>query len=302
MSTKTINICIPVFNEEENLQSFFADLKTTCSLLEKKYSIKLEIIFFDDGSTDNSRNIINKFENMELLYSNENKGLGYAIKELINFTKNSDAIGMFKVDSDGQMNMQDLEKYLEDDFYKDCDVIYGNRFHKHSNYRMPKFRRIGSIFFKYFLKIFSINISDPTNGFVYLSKKYIENFKIIGNYNAAQQILLDAKLRNLKIAEVGVDLNTRERGRSFIGIKYPIIVISNLVALYVYKKTVRVLIAPGIVSLILGFVILLYNIFLWIAEARPQIISDQILILLIVFGAQLSITGFIIEIFKNKSD
>ena len=86
MSTKTINICIPVFNEEENLQSFFADLKTTCSLLEKKYSIKLEIIFFDDGSTDNSRNIINKFENMELLYSNENKGLGYAIKELINFT------------------------------------------------------------------------------------------------------------------------------------------------------------------------------------------------------------------------
>ena len=77
---------------------------------------------------------------------------------------------------------------------------------------------------------------------------------------------------------------------------------SNLVALYVYKKTIRVLIAPGIISLLIGFTLLIYNVFLWVSGVKSQIISDQILILFIVFGAQLSITGFVIEIIKNRSN
>ena len=302
MSTKTINICVPVYNEEENLDNFYLNLQNTALTLENKYGINLNIVFFDDGSNDNSKQKLKNFKDVELLYSNENKGLGYAIKELILYTKQTDAIGMFKVDGDGQMNLDDLEKFLNDEYYENYDVIYGNRFHSSSNYDMPLLRKLGSKFFKYFMKIFSIKISDPTNGFVYLSRRYIDNSKIIGNYNAAQQILLDAKLRNLKIGEVNIELTTRDSGESFIGIKYPIIVISNLIALYVYKKTVRVLVAPGIFSLLIGFLLLIYNIYLWLIGVKTQIISDQILILFIVFGAQLSITGFLIEIFKNRSN
>lgn len=302
MSTKTINICVPVYNEEENLNHIYQDLQKAALTLIDKYAINLNIVFFDDGSIDNSRQKLKEFKDVELLYSNENKGLGSAIKELILHTKQSDAIGMFKIDGDGQMNLNDLEKFLDGEYYENYDVIYGNRFHSSSNYEMPLLRKLGSKFFKYIMKSFSINISDPTNGFVYLSRRYIDNSKIIGNYNAAQQILLDAKLRNLKIGEVDIELTPRDSGESFIGIKYPIIVISNLIALYVYKKTVKVLIAPGIFLLLIGFLLLIYNIYLWIIGVKTQIISDQVLILFIVFGAQLSITGFVIEIFKNKSD
>ena len=302
MSTKTINICVPVYNEEENLNHIYQDLQKAALTLIDKYGINLNIVFFDDGSIDNSRQKLKEFKDVELLYSNENKGLGSAIKELILHTKQSDAIGMFKIDGDGQMNLNDLEKFLDGEYYENYDVIYGNRFHSSSNYEMPLLRKLGSKFFKYIMKSFSINISDPTNGFVYLSRRYIDNSKIIGNYNAAQQILLDAKLRNLKIGEVDIELTPRDSGESFIGIKYPIIVISNLIALYVYKKTVKVLIAPGIFLLLIGFLLLIYNIYLWIIGVKTQIISDQVLILFIVFGAQLSITGFLIEIFKNKSD
>lgn len=302
MSTKTINICVPVYNEEENLNHIYQDLQKAALTLIDKYGINLNIVFFDDGSIDNSRQKLKEFKDVELLYSNENKGLGSAIKELILHTKQSDAIGMFKIDGDGQMNLNDLEKFLDGEFYENYDVIYGNRFHSSSNYEMPFLRKLGSKFFKYIMKSFSINISDPTNGFVYLSRRYIDNFKIIGNYNAAQQILLDAKLRNLKIGEVDIELTPRDSGESFIGIKYPIIVTSNLIALYVYKKTVKVLIAPGIFLLLIGFLLLIYNIYLWIIGVKTQIISDQLLILFVVFGAQLSITGFVIEIFKNKSD
>jgi hypothetical protein len=302
MSTKTINICVPVYNEAVNLDNFYQDLQNTSLILQNKYGINLNTVFFDDGSIDNTREKLRDLKDVELLYSNENKGLGSAIKELILYTKQTDAIGMFKVDGDGQMNLNDLEKFLDGEYYEDYDVIYGNRFHNNSNYEMPFLRKLGSKFFKFIMKIFSIKISDPTNGFIYLSRRYIDNSKIIGNYNAAQQILLDAKLRNLKIGEVDIELTERESGESFIGIKYPIIVISNLIALYVYRKTVRVLIAPGIALLFIGFLLLIYNIYMWLIGVKTQIISDQILILFIVFGSQLSITGFFIEIFKNRTD
>jgi hypothetical protein len=302
MSTKTINICVPVYNEAVNLDNFYQDLQNTSLILQNKYGINLNTVFFDDGSIDNTREKLRDLKDVELLYSNENKGLGSAIKELILYTKQTDAIGMFKVDGDGQMNLNDLEKFLDGEYYEDYDVIYGNRFHNNSNYEMPFLRKLGSKFFKYIMKIFSIKISDPTNGFIYLSRRYIDNSKIIGNYNAAQQILLDAKLRNLKIGEVDIELTERESGESFIGIKYPIIVISNLIALYVYRKTVRVLIAPGIALLFIGFLLLIYNIYMWLIGVKTQIISDQILILFIVFGSQLSITGFLIQIFKNRTD
>tara|TARA_Y100001970_G_C14254711_1_gene874428 strand:+ start:4081 stop:4983 length:903 start_codon:yes stop_codon:yes gene_type:complete len=300
MSKSTINICIPVFNEEKNIKNLYEDLKIKVSVLEKKFDLNFEIIFFDDGSSDNSRQILEKLEDIELLFVDENKGLGNAIRELCLHSKEKGVNGMFKVDGDGQMDLDDLDRFLENDFYTNKDVIYGNRFHKSSNYKMPLHRRLGSKIFKIFLKLFSINISDPTNGFIYLSKKYLANLKIIGNYNAAQQILLDAKLRDLKIDEVDINLKQRSEGKSFIGIKYPIIVFGNLIGLYIYKRTLQTLIIPGLIIFLTGFLLFVYNIALWILSIKDTIISDDILFLFIILGAQLAITGFIINIFKEK--
>lgn len=300
MSKSTINICIPVFNEEKNIKKLYEDLKIKISDLEKKYDMSFKIIFFDDGSSDNSRQILKELEDIELLYVEENKGLGNAIRELCMHSKEKGVNGMFKVDGDGQMDLDDLDRFLDNDKHTDKDVIYGNRFHKSSNYKMPLHRRFGSKIFKIFLKLFSIDISDPTNGFIYLSKKYIANSKIIGNYNAAQQILLDAKLRDLKIDEVDINLKQRSEGKSFIGIKYPIIVFGNLIGLYIYKRTLQTLIIPGLIIFLTGFLIFIYNIALWILSIKDTIISDDILFLFIILGAQLSITGFIINIFKEK--
>ena len=300
MSKSTINICIPVFNEEKNIKKLYKDLKIKISDLEKEYDMSFKIIFFDDGSSDNSRQILGELEDIELLYVEENKGLGNAIRELCMHSKEKGVNGMFKVDGDGQMDLDDLDRFLENDMHTDKDVIYGNRFHKSSNYKMPLHRRFGSKIFKIFLKLFSINISDPTNGFIYLSKKYLTNSKIIGNYNAAQQILLDAKLRNLKIDEVDINLKQRSEGKSFIGIKYPIIVFGNLIGLYIYKRTLQTLIIPGLIIFLIGFLIFVYNIALWILSIKDTIISDDIVFLFIILGAQLAITGFVINIFKEK--
>ena len=50
LKEKTIDVIVPCFNEEENLDIFFERMISTL----KKINLKYRIIFVDDGSKDNT--------------------------------------------------------------------------------------------------------------------------------------------------------------------------------------------------------------------------------------------------------
>ncbi len=50
LKEKTIDVIVPCFNEEENLDIFFERMVSTL----KKINLKYRIIFVDDGSKDNT--------------------------------------------------------------------------------------------------------------------------------------------------------------------------------------------------------------------------------------------------------
>ena len=52
MTTKKLTIISPIYNEEKNLIIFFSVLKNTIEQFKKNFLI--EVIFVNDGSTDNS--------------------------------------------------------------------------------------------------------------------------------------------------------------------------------------------------------------------------------------------------------
>ncbi len=54
---KLISIAMPVFNEEKGLENFYAQLSTVIDRLDYNF----EIIFVNDGSTDNSLNVLASF-------------------------------------------------------------------------------------------------------------------------------------------------------------------------------------------------------------------------------------------------
>ena len=54
-----ISIVVPLFNEEESLNAFYDELTKGIQKLDEIY----EIIFIDDGSTDNSLSILKNLEN-----------------------------------------------------------------------------------------------------------------------------------------------------------------------------------------------------------------------------------------------
>ena len=73
-----VSIIIPTFNEEKNLKKIVEK-----TLENKKYN--LEIIIIDDGSTDGTKEFINKnFLNnskVKIIFNKKNYGKGYSVNE-----------------------------------------------------------------------------------------------------------------------------------------------------------------------------------------------------------------------------
>ena len=77
---KSLSVFFPVFNEEENLEKLLAESLEIIPQIAKKY----EIIFVNDGSTDNSKNILEKLrknnDNIRLINHSKNLGYGESLK------------------------------------------------------------------------------------------------------------------------------------------------------------------------------------------------------------------------------
>ena len=101
-------IVIPVYNEEDNIVNLYSEIKN--SIPE---NIIYHIIFVNDGSTDNSQNIIEEIKKDPNVFSFENKtnlGQSYSIhKGVINSTHDT----IITIDGDGQNDPNDINKLLK---------------------------------------------------------------------------------------------------------------------------------------------------------------------------------------------
>lgn len=103
-------IVVPVYNEEENLLRVETELLSYTKIASKK----TKILFVNDGSKDNSQNIIEDIckRNPEFSYLlfKENRGLSAAIKAGFDYT-DTDLVGY--IDSDLQTAPSDFNLLLE---------------------------------------------------------------------------------------------------------------------------------------------------------------------------------------------
>ena len=117
-----LSIVVPVYNEEKTLLKSLQSLKDLNSQLGEH-----EIIIINDGSTDNSTQILNENKNLydKLIVNDTNKGKGYSIKRGLLESKGTHVIFH---DSDLEYDAKDIIKFhkIFTDF--DADGIIGSRF------------------------------------------------------------------------------------------------------------------------------------------------------------------------------
>jgi len=122
-----LSIIIPVYNEEKTVIDVLNKIKSNSSNL-----FKYEIIVIDDGSTDQSRKLLedNKHLYDKLLVNESNKGKGFSVKKgLLNIS----GTHIIFQDADLEYDPVDFKKFekIFSDF--DADGIIGSRF-IYSNY------------------------------------------------------------------------------------------------------------------------------------------------------------------------
>jgi len=119
-------IVIPAYNEEKNIESVLDGWYKVLLSHNEKNTARLVLV--DDGSTDNTRNIVKNFAvthpYVELL-SKENGGHGAAVYAGYVHAINNNAEYIFQTDSDGQTLPEEFEAFWEK--RNDFSVLIGER-------------------------------------------------------------------------------------------------------------------------------------------------------------------------------
>lgn len=204
-----LSVVIPVYNEEESLHELHSQLTQTLTSLKKAY----ELIFVDDGSTDNSfhtlLHISKSDQHVKLIsfYNNYGKSSAYmagfkACKGNIVFTLDSDL-------QDVPSEMPKLLNAIEQGY----DLAIGWKQKRISNEPLKK---IPSFFYnKIKHKIFGLKLHDSNSGFRCMRRDVAKSLSLFGDqYRFIPEY---AHLRGFRVTEVATEHRARKYGKSKYG-------------------------------------------------------------------------------------
>jgi len=205
---KEISFVIPLYNEEGNLRKLHQKIK------KETYDLETEIIFVDDGSTDDSLDVISKIikkdNHVKAISFRKNFGKSAAYMAGFGAAKGKIIITM---DADLQDNPREIRKFIKQ-IKKGYDLVVGWKKIRHD----PPSKKIPSKIFNWFLsKSTGIKLHDIDCGFRAMRYKAAKELNLYGTLYRFIPIFLNQK--GFKVSEVIVKHQARTSGRSKFGIK-----------------------------------------------------------------------------------
>ena len=301
MNTKQkiqLNIIIPAYNEEKSMFPLYDMLTSVLKRLNKAY----EIIFIDDGSTDNTfrnlKKINEKDKNVRLIQFMGHFEKAAALSAGFSKTRGDVIITM---DSDLQDDPEEIPRFLKklDEGY---DLVVGWKYKR----KDPLTKVIASKVFNFFVRIATkINVHDSDCNFRAIKKEVLKNISVYsGLYRYIPSI---ANSKGYKVGEIKIAHHPRKYGKSKYGFGR---IFGGLLDLLTIKfllsynrRPLHLFGGIGILFSALGFIVGFYLLYLKYFFDSP--IRDRPLLilalLLIVLGIQFISIGLIGEMVVNTS-
>jgi len=249
----TISVVIPLYNEEENVQELHSRLKSVLDTLGTEY----EILFIDDGSTDNTLKFLQEIQagdsNVIVLSLRRNFGQTAAFAAGFDYSRGDIIITM---DGDLQNDPKDIPKLIEQ--MKDNDLVSGWRKKRKDPFLS---RRLPSIMANWLIsKVTGVNLHDYGCSLKAYKRDVIKNLKLYGEMH--RFIPAVASWYGVRIAEVETEHHPRVHGKSKYGISRTMKVVLDLITVKFLQsfstKPLQFFGPIGLASGLIGFLISAY--------------------------------------------
>ncbi len=293
-----ISIIVPVFNEEESIAAFYAELIKVVPKLDKEY----EVLFIDDGSSDNSLEMLKSMElkNKNIRVFSFRNNLGKSEALTLGFLKAKGGT-IVTLDADLQDKPSEIGKLLKLN-KEGIDLVCGWRKDRKDKKRMLF---ISKLFNKLMNKIFGLNIHDYNCGLKVYKRDLAKSLKLYGGLHRFIPLL--AVQNGFTIEEVAIEHDTRKFGKSKYGFSKVFTDLPDLFTIHFLSKySKRPLHFFGNIGIVFSIIGLLIMIYLTYAHyglgqtvgRRPLLFVG---ILFIISGFQTFFTGFLADLMINIS-
>ncbi len=200
----TLKIVISAYNEEERIGD------TIDSTLGVDYVYTPKIIVVNDGSTDNTSQIVERKKGVTMISHNERMGKGKSIIDGCDFAVDRRAKYLVLMDADGQHDPQYFPELVNPLIRENVDVVLGSRYLRkiETDLFSPRERErflVNRTFVHLLNEIIGLTVSDPFCGYRALTTRaYMELYLRNPGYGIELETLIKAHAGNMNMKEVPV--------------------------------------------------------------------------------------------------
>ena len=293
MSSIGLSFVIPAKNEEDSVKILHEEIVEIVSKIKKSY----EIIFIDDGSTDNTFLKLKELNQtnpcVKVIRLRGNCGKSAALQSGFNLAKGEI---VFTLDADLQDNPKEIPAFL-DKIEEGYDLVSGWKKTRHD----PSITKVlpSRIVNLLARKLTGIKIHDTNCGFKAYRSEVIQSLNLYGELYRFIPII--AAKQNFKVGEVVVDHRPRKYGKTKFGwsrgIKGLLDLLTVIYLTGYVKRPGHFFGTLGSVSFSFGFIIGLYIASLRFATGTIQDRQPLLFlgVLLMIIGIQLVSLGLLGE-------
>ncbi|MFW6221085.1 MAG: DUF2062 domain-containing protein [Fibrobacterota bacterium] len=193
-----ICVIIPTYNNADRLGFVIEGVLRYCS----------SVIVVNDGSTDNTEEIIRKFPKISAILLGENRGKGCALRAGLHMAMSEGYTHAITIDADGQHLPEDIPLFVSA-LHKEPQTLWvGNRVLPVDGEKQPGRSRFGRRFGNFWYKFnTSISIHDTQCGFRVYPLDQLQQLKLKGErYEFEQDVLIRAAWNGTTVKELDIHL------------------------------------------------------------------------------------------------
>lgn len=284
-----LSVVVPVFNEGEAVKTLHAEILATCQKLAKSF----EIIFINDGSSDNTLEVLKTLQPIKIIALRRNFGQTAAMDAGIKAARGQ---YIATLDGDGQNNPSDIPNLIQTLEEQDLDVVSGWR-----KARQDKASKRYSSLAAAFVRKFLINdgIHDSGCSLKIYKKSCFEKVNLYGEMHRFIPAVL--KIKGFKIGEAVVDHRPRTTGRTKYNWKRGVKGILDMIGVWFWQKYAnRPLHLFGGLGVIMTLVSVLSGLMALYAKFfRAQDLSNTAWTVLSMFGFFVGILLFVFGLISD---